>query len=142
MNKSNMEIQSIKIENMETMWELQQEVETISKSISTQKLTRVIEKLDGRVDIRKYRGRRYLRGKLRPYTYLSKYYLVPLGGDYFLQIARSKDGSLSMWLYDNRTPDKLGISTLLAYEHQPIIARKLRVLIRYLSRHSQSSKNA
>ena len=126
---------------VEELWELQEELETISKSISRQGFNGAIKKLKGRTDVRKTKGRISTGGKLRSKTYLSRYYLVPLGGYHYLKIARDKDGSLSMWLYDLKNPDKLGISTLLAFEHHPIIAQKLKLLIRYSSRYSQCSKN-
>jgi hypothetical protein len=121
-------------QKMEEMWELQKRLETISESISRQKFSEAIEKLEGRIHVRKSRSKVYsMGGKPRTITHSYRDYLLPLDCSYHLRIDRNENGLLSMWLYDSTNPQKLGISTLLAFEHQPIIARKLKFLIQYLS---------
>jgi len=123
----------MKGEYREKVWELQKEVETISKPISEQKFSLAIGMLRGRKEIEKHRSRIASGGKLRSRTYFSRDYLVPLGGYHYLRIDRNQDGSLSMWLYDSRNPHELGISTLLAYRFQPVIVEKLELLKSFLS---------
>ena len=109
---------------IEELWKLQKELEGVSKSTSRYKFSGAIKALEGEVVNEKFRD-----------------YFVPLRWGYYLRIARDKDGSLYMWLYDFRKPDELGISTLLAFEHHPAITQKLKFLIRYLSQRSQDNKN-